>query len=139
MYYPNFDFHYPLALPPVYSLELPVPHPHPPIDCKQHEPPAQYLRHNSNYWWPLGTLRFLIIISTLGGVISAWCVCYNATLFSVFPDATSTQAGCIVIFSIFFPLSLFIFLMSISNFVNLPGVDSFYYLIAVRIFFSEIF
>lgn len=121
MYYPNFD-HHPHFPPPRYPAYQAKP-----------EPSSQYLRHNENYWWPLGTLRLLIILSTLGGIISAWLVCFSAVLLSVFPGAMSTQAGCIVIFSVFFSLSLFIFLMSVTNFVNLPGIDSYYYLLTVII------
>ena len=117
MYYPNFP---------------PPPPNYPAYEDRKPEPPAQYLRHNSSYWWPLGTLRILIILSTLGGIVSAWLVPLSTTLLSVFPGATGTQAACIVMFSVFFSLSLFIFIMSISNFVNLPGLDSYYYLLAVR-------
>lgn len=96
------------------------------------EPPNQHIKHNTNYWCPLGWIRIFILLSTLGGIIASWCVVSNdANFASIDPGLMSTRAALIVMFSVFFSLSLFQFLMSVSNFVNLPGIDSKYYLYAV--------
>lgn len=98
------------------------------------EPPVQNVKHNKSYWYPLGILRLSVIFATLGGVIASWLIVIDPIAFVSLDTGTqSTRAADIVIFSIFFPLFMLIFAMSISNFVNLPGVDSKYYLFAVSL------
>ena len=99
---------------------------------KRYTTPSQHLRHNKNYWNPLGWMRLLILLATLGGVITSWCiVSSDASFASLDAGFMSTRSALIVIFSVWFSISLFIFVMSVSNFVNLPGIDSKYYLYTV--------
>ena len=121
-----------LAFPsPPFVSQFPSPYKYP--GYKEELAPAhQRIKHNSNYWCPLGWMRLFILIATLGGVISSWCVVSNDYNFSSLePGMLQTRSALIVIFSIWFSLSLLMFLMSVTNFVNLPGIDSKYYLYAV--------
>ena len=94
------------------------------------EQPSQTLKYNKSFWHPLGWMRVLIILCLLGGIISSWLIISNPVLYTAY-DSLSTRDAAIVIFSVTFTISLFNFLISISNFANLPGTTSKCYLITV--------
>lgn len=104
-------------------------------NCQVNE--FQRIKFNGKYFWPLGFLRIWIILFTLGGIISSCLIIDNPTLFfavqTLFDTSTFSQTviALIVLFSIFFAVSFIIFLLSITNFVNLPGISSRFWLILV--------
>lgn len=130
---PNFGYDYAPYLGYDYSSSA-LPMPPVPVQEDKWTSPAQSIGHNQNYWMPLGLLRVLTLLSLFGGIVSAWVIIGDPYFCTVYDSGEqSTAVGLVVIFNVFFSVSLLIFAMSITNFVNLPGVGYKFYLITVSL------